>query len=77
MFYGNVPFRRFAKGKIIHDSKIRNGFDSHVMVENYLVALYAKCENMDIAHLIFHRNFKRIIVSWNGMIARYGVNGYA
>ena len=51
------------ESKMIHDYIIRNGFESHVTVENYLVVLYTKCERMEIMHLIFHRMYKIIILS--------------
>jgi hypothetical protein len=48
---------------LIQDYIIRNGFESHVAVGNSLVALYAKCERMEIMHLIFHRMYKITILS--------------
>jgi pentatricopeptide repeat protein len=65
------------EGKMIHDYKIWNGFVSHAIVENSLIYFYAKCESIDISHLIFHEISKRTIVSWNEMITWYGENGYA
>jgi hypothetical protein len=65
------PVTKKKKVKMIHDYIIRNGFESHVTVGNSLVVLYAKCEIMEIMHLIFHRKYKISILSLKEMIIGY------
>eukprot|EP01018_Ginkgo_biloba_P019893 Gb_33697 [translate_table: standard] len=63
------------QGKWYHDYIIRNGFDLDVFVANSLVAMYAKCGAVDIAHQVFDKMPKRHVVSWNAMITGYAHNG--
>ena len=41
------------EGKMIHDYKIWNGFEIHVIVENSLIYFYDKCESIEISHIKF------------------------
>eukprot|EP01018_Ginkgo_biloba_P017187 Gb_23320 [translate_table: standard] len=63
------------QGKWIHDYIIRNGFQSDVSVLNSLVAMYAKCGSIEIARQLFEKIAERNVVSWNAMIAGYGMHG--
>eukprot|EP00253_Pinus_taeda_P001111 PITA_01111 len=65
------------QGKWIHDYIIRRGFDSILCVENSLIAMYAKCGDVDVARQLFDEIPKRDVVSWNAMIAGYAQNGEA
>eukprot|EP01018_Ginkgo_biloba_P003458 Gb_33545 [translate_table: standard] len=64
------------QGKEIHNYVIRNGIESDVIVGNALVDMYAKCGNMEIACHVFDKMSKRDVVSFNAMIAGYGMNGH-
>eukprot|EP01018_Ginkgo_biloba_P030434 Gb_10709 [translate_table: standard] len=63
------------QGKWLHAYIIRNGFESDVSVGNSLIAMYAKCGNIEIAHRWFEKMFERDVVSWSVMIAGYGMHG--
>lgn len=43
-------------------------------MENSLIALYAKCGNLELAHQLFGRMPKRDVVSWNAMIVGYALS---
>jgi len=64
------------QGKDIHEYIFRNRFESDVSVGNSLVAMYAKCQRIDIAHRVFDEMHTRTVVSWNAMISGYAQNGY-
>eukprot|EP01018_Ginkgo_biloba_P030840 Gb_14956 [translate_table: standard] len=64
------------QGKEIHGYIIRNGFETQVSVVNAVIVMYAKCGNIYIARLVFDTMPKRDLVSWNSMIAGYGMHGH-
>eukprot|EP01018_Ginkgo_biloba_P015181 Gb_08060 [translate_table: standard] len=63
------------EGMEIHDYTIRRGYKSDVFVGNALVAMYAKCRNVDKARHVFDKMPQKDVVSWNGMLAGYVQNG--
>eukprot|EP01018_Ginkgo_biloba_P019175 Gb_04167 [translate_table: standard] len=56
------------QGKWLHGYIIRIGFESDIVVENSLVAMYAKCGRTNIAWKMFDKMSRRTLVSWNIMI---------
>ncbi|XP_039132290.1 pentatricopeptide repeat-containing protein At3g57430, chloroplastic-like isoform X2 [Dioscorea cayenensis subsp. rotundata] len=66
------------QGKCLHAYIIRRGLDftSEISVENALLTMYAKCGCIRSAVKIFDTLTRRDIVSWNAMIAAYGMHGY-
>eukprot|EP01018_Ginkgo_biloba_P030649 Gb_26651 [translate_table: standard] len=65
------------QGRDIHDYIINSGFELDVNVCTALVDMYAKCGSIDIARQLFDKMCKRDVVSWNAMIAAYGMHGHA
>ncbi|XP_057844755.2 pentatricopeptide repeat-containing protein At3g12770 [Cryptomeria japonica] len=65
------------EGKRLHAFVIRNGFELDLSVGNSLVAMYAKCGSVDVAHQLFDMMPDRNEISWNAMIAGYAQNGHA
>eukprot|EP01018_Ginkgo_biloba_P002728 Gb_38067 [translate_table: standard] len=64
------------QGTEIHVEIIRNGFDSDLFVGNALVDMYSKCGKIEKARDLFDKMPQRDEVSWNTMIAGYGMHGY-
>eukprot|EP01018_Ginkgo_biloba_P008749 Gb_09147 [translate_table: standard] len=64
------------QGKEIHDYIIRNGFESNAHVISALVAMYAKCGNIDYARRVFEKMSERDLTSWSAMIAGYTQAGH-
>eukprot|EP01018_Ginkgo_biloba_P025794 Gb_04080 [translate_table: standard] len=64
------------QGKWIHDYIVRNGFGSDVFVGTALIDMYAKCGSIEFARQVFDKMSKRDVVSWNAMIAGYGMHGH-
>lgn len=62
-------------GKCSHGSVIVRGFAADVSVCNSLIDMYAKCGRIDLSREVFNRMAKRDIVSWNAIIASYGIHG--
>eukprot|EP01018_Ginkgo_biloba_P019271 Gb_14392 [translate_table: standard] len=64
------------QGKQIHGCIIRSGFDSDIVVGTSLIDMYAKCGSIDIARKLFDKMLIKNLVSWNVMIAGYGMHGH-
>lgn len=58
-------------GKSIHAKVIKNALECDVFVGSALVDFYAKCDNLEGAHLCFSEISNRNIVSWNALILGY------
>ncbi|XP_042495771.1 pentatricopeptide repeat-containing protein At4g14170-like isoform X1 [Macadamia integrifolia] len=63
------------KGREIHGSIFKLGFDSDVFVGNTLLAFYANSMNLLDAQRVFNEMPERDIVSWNSIITAFSVNG--
>eukprot|EP01018_Ginkgo_biloba_P036001 Gb_24114 [translate_table: standard] len=61
-------------GKEIHGYILRNGFESNVFVGSALIDMYAKCQSIEDARIVFDIFSQRNVVSWNVMIAGYAQN---
>ncbi|KAK8936817.1 Pentatricopeptide repeat-containing protein [Platanthera zijinensis] len=65
----------FGHGRSVHARIIRNGPDfdpkSALPVENVLVALYSRCNKMDLARRIFDGIQMKDSVSWNTILSGY------
>eukprot|EP01018_Ginkgo_biloba_P030201 Gb_04420 [translate_table: standard] len=64
------------QGMEIHDCIFRSGFESDVFVGSALIDMYAKCGSIEAAHQVFDKMVERNVVSWNALIAGYGMHGY-
>eukprot|EP01018_Ginkgo_biloba_P036669 Gb_31699 [translate_table: standard] len=64
------------QGKEIHNYIVRGAFESDVFVGNALIDMYAKCGSIESARHVFDKMFQRDVVSWNVMIAGYGLHGH-
>eukprot|EP01018_Ginkgo_biloba_P028667 Gb_13405 [translate_table: standard] len=63
------------KGKDIHDYIVKNRLESDLSVRNSLLSMYAKCGSISSALQLFDKMSERDVISWNAMIAGYGMHG--
>eukprot|EP01018_Ginkgo_biloba_P030280 Gb_21441 [translate_table: standard] len=73
---GCADLAALQQGKEIHGYIIRSGIESDVFAGNALVDMYAKCGSIQIASQVFDQMAEQDVVSWNTMIAGYGIHGY-
>ncbi|KAF8388807.1 hypothetical protein HHK36_025487 [Tetracentron sinense] len=63
-------------GREIHGHVIRGLMDENILVGNGLVNMYTKCGSLKNGRLVFDRIQDRDLISWNSMIAGYGMHGF-
>ncbi|CAK9179961.1 unnamed protein product [Ilex paraguariensis] len=62
-------------GQEIHAFVVRGLMDINVLVGNGLINMYTKCGSLKEGHLAFEKIDGRDLISWNTMIAGYGMHG--
>ncbi|KAA8539696.1 hypothetical protein F0562_026388 [Nyssa sinensis] len=62
------------KGKAIHGYHLRLEIVSDLQLENALIDMYIKCGYLKYAKHIFRNMSQRNLVTWNSMIAGYGIH---
>ncbi|KAH7315528.1 hypothetical protein KP509_21G053500 [Ceratopteris richardii] len=75
---GTLGFLR--EGRIIHVHVLRSGLPLDIVVNNILIHMYIKCQNLDDALKVFSDFPDHDVVSWSTMIAgcaQYGHNDFA
>ncbi|KAJ4969904.1 hypothetical protein NE237_003003 [Protea cynaroides] len=67
-----------SQGRSVHAYIIRKGFDMafDISLGNALVTLYARCGIMRNAEMVFRSLPRTDVISWNAMIAGYGIHGH-
>lgn len=58
-------------GKQIHGHVWKVGPKNHVVIENALIDMYTKCDNLLDAHQVFEELSERDAISWNCLISGY------
>lgn len=61
--------------KQIHGFLIRNMFESNILVNNSLIATYARCGDIGSALTLFQKMPVKNEISWNSMISGLGIHG--
>lgn len=62
-------------GACAHGYSVIRGFVADTSICNALIDMYAKCGKVKTAREVFNRMNNRDIISWNTMIAGYGIHG--
>ncbi|XP_010262087.1 PREDICTED: putative pentatricopeptide repeat-containing protein At1g17630 [Nelumbo nucifera] len=63
-------------GKEIHGHVVRSLMDKNILVGNGLVNMYTKCGSLKQGRLVFDKIGSRDVISWNTIIAGYGLHGF-
>ncbi|CAN4089827.1 unnamed protein product [Withania somnifera] len=63
------------EGMTIHSYIIKSGFQSHKLVGNSLIDMYAKCGQLDLSEHVFEEMKNTDRVSWNALLAAYSMHG--
>ncbi|XP_072965471.1 pentatricopeptide repeat-containing protein At2g20540 [Typha angustifolia] len=58
-------------GKQIHSHIIKSGFDSNSIVQNSLIEMYTRCDDLALARNLFDEMSQRDVVSWNTLISAH------
>ena len=61
--------------KDVHRHILEGGYESDVRVSSALIHMYAKCESIKDAAVVFGRMKERNIITWNVMIGAYAGSG--
>ncbi|XP_057964445.1 pentatricopeptide repeat-containing protein At3g12770-like [Malania oleifera] len=69
-------FRAFPFGIQVHGDVVSFGCESNGFVCNSLVAMYGKCERMEMARQLFDEMPERNVVSWSSIMGACAQNGY-
>ncbi|KAJ0963840.1 hypothetical protein J5N97_028962 [Dioscorea zingiberensis] len=64
-----------TEGLNIHSLVIRSGFAYDLSIQNALMSLYAKCEDLESAQRMFDEMSERDVISWSVLISAYGQVG--
>ncbi|PHT27655.1 hypothetical protein CQW23_32748 [Capsicum baccatum] len=59
----------------IHAYIIKSGFQSHKLVANSLIDMYAKCGQLDLSESVFEEMENTDSVSWNALLTAYSMHG--
>ncbi|KAK9743442.1 hypothetical protein RND81_03G239700 [Saponaria officinalis] len=65
-----------GQGRQLHSQVICLGHESSISVGNALITMYGRCGSVEDSHLIFTTMNSVDSVSWNAMIAAFGLHGH-
>lgn len=63
------------EGRLVHSQVVEQGFLTDTFVGNTLIYMYAKCESLVDARMVFDTLPRKDLVSWNAMISAYAQQG--
>uniref|UniRef100_A0A0D9V9E9 RRM domain-containing protein n=1 Tax=Leersia perrieri TaxID=77586 RepID=A0A0D9V9E9_9ORYZ len=63
-------------GKLVHNQIVTRGFSGELLAINSLITMYAKCEDLGSARMLFDGIREKSLVSWTAMVSAYVENGY-
>ncbi|KAJ7296653.1 hypothetical protein O6H91_Y108900 [Diphasiastrum complanatum] len=70
-----VNMSHLAKGKMIHSHIIQNEYQSDPSVNNALISMYGKCEDLQSALQVFDTMPEQNVATWNAMISTCAQTG--
>ncbi|KAJ0112307.1 hypothetical protein Patl1_02501 [Pistacia atlantica] len=59
----------------VHQEVLDFGYQSDVFVGNSLIAMYGKCDRIDVSRKVFDEMPERNVVTWSAMTGAYAQNG--
>eukprot|EP00253_Pinus_taeda_P010633 PITA_10633 len=65
------------QGMSIHGYILRRHLEVDVFVGNFLIDMYVKCGNVEMAQQVFDKMLRSDVVSWSAMITGYTQSGHA
>lgn len=65
------------QGIQVHGALVKMGFGSELVLNNFLLDMYAKCYKMDKACAVFDKMLERNVVSWTALMCGHILNGDA
>ncbi|KAL5221728.1 hypothetical protein ABZP36_026441 [Zizania latifolia] len=64
-------------GRLVHNQIVIRGFSGELPLVNSLITMYAKCEDLSSARMLFDGTGDKSLVSWTVMVSAYVENGNA
>ncbi|MCL7046438.1 hypothetical protein MKW94_022591 [Papaver nudicaule] len=62
--------------RVVHGDVVEFGYEYDVFVDNSLMTMYGRCEQVGVSRQVFDRMSERSLVSWSAMIGAYAQNGF-
>ncbi|XP_068646642.1 putative pentatricopeptide repeat-containing protein At3g15130 [Aristolochia californica] len=59
----------------LHGATVTRGLESDVIINNFLIDIYAKCGKTDVSRVIFERMPEKNVVSWTSLMGGYLLQG--
>lgn len=69
-------FELILQGRSVHGFGIKAGLGWDSRLNNALMSMYAKCDDLKASELLFDEMTEKNVVSWNTMIGAYGQNSF-
>ncbi|CAH9082195.1 unnamed protein product [Cuscuta epithymum] len=60
-----------VQGKLVHAATLRRFYGSDLIINNYLIDMYAKCSRIIMAQNVFDKMPARNVVSWTALMCGY------